>query len=140
MYVKLHHLGIAVEDLEGARDLFQNVLGLPHSHTEEVPSEKARVSFFPVGESSLELVESSDQGSAISRYITKRGPGIHHVCLEVEDIHGMMKTLKERGVRFTSEKPGPGAHGAQVIFIHPKSAGGILIELRQGNEEEQPHG
>lgn len=139
MYIKIHHLGIAVQDLQGTTDLFQTLLGLQLEHTEEVPSEKARVSFFPVGESSLELVQPTDPSSTLSKYMEKRGPGIHHVCLEVEDIEALMTTLKARGVKLVNEQPTPGAHGAKVAFIHPKSAGGILIELRQGPPEERTH-
>lgn len=140
MYVKIHHLGIAVSDLEGTTHTFESLLGLPLEHTEEVPSEKARVSFFPVGESSLELVQPTDPSSTLSKYLEKRGPGIHHVCLEVQDIRAMMETLKSRGVKLINEQPTPGAHGAEVCFIHPKAAGGILIELRQGPQEERLNG
>ncbi|MFM7204033.1 MAG: methylmalonyl-CoA epimerase [Myxococcota bacterium] len=140
MYVKIHHLGIAVSDLEGTTHTFESLLGLPLEHTEEVPSEKARVSFFPVGESSLELVQPTDPSSTLSKYLEKRGPGIHHVCLEVQDIRAMMETLKSRGVKLIHEQPTPGAHGAEVCFIHPKAAGGILIELRQGPQEERLNG
>lgn len=136
MYVKLHHLAIAVEDSDKTTDLFENVLGLKLSHREDVPTENARVSFFPIGESSFELVQALDPDSGMARFIQKRGPGIHHVCLEVDDIQQMVTTLKARGVKFTSEAPSPGAHDAQIIFIHPKSTGGVLIELRQGPPSE----
>ncbi len=139
MYVKIHHLGIAVQDLDGTSDLFQNILGIPLSHTEEVPSEKARVSFFPIGESSFELVQPTDGETGLAKYLEKRGPGIHHVCLEVEDLEALMGTLKAKGVRFTTEAPTPGAHHARVAFIHPRSAGGVLIELRQGPPDEGAH-
>ena len=139
MYIKIHHLGIAVSDLEGTTDLFQNLLGFSLEHTEEVPSEKAKVSFFPIGESSLELVQPTDDSSGLSKFLARRGPGIHHICLEVEDLTSHMEKLKARGVQFTSDGPKPGAHGAQVAFIHPKSAGGILIELRQGPPGESGH-
>jgi methylmalonyl-CoA epimerase len=139
MYKKIHHLGIAVQDLEGATHVFQHLLGMPLSHTEEVASEKAVVSFFPIGESSFELVQSTDESSAISRFLQKRGPGIHHVCLEVDDIAAQMAELKGKGIQFVNEHPTPGAHGALVAFIHPKAAGGVLIELRQGPQEESAH-
>lgn len=137
MYLKIHHLGIAVQDLQGTTEVFQTLLGLPLAHTEEVPTEKAKVSFFPVGESHLELVQPTDPSATLSKFLEKRGPGIHHVCLEVEDLPTLMETLKTRGVKLINEQPTPGAHGAQVAFIHPKSAGGILIELRQGPPEER---
>lgn len=139
MYIKIHHLGIAVQDLDGTTQLFEALLGLPRAATEEVPSEKAVVSFFPVGESSLELVKSTDESSAINKFLEKRGPGIHHLCLEVDDLEKQMADLTARGVRFTSDRPKAGAHGARVAFIHPKSAGGVLIELRQGPPEEHAH-
>lgn len=139
MYLKIHHLGIAVSDADAATQVFQT-LGFHLEHAEEVPTEKAKVSFFPVGESSLELVQPTEDSSTMAKYLANRGPGIHHVCLEVEDIRAQLELLKARGIRLVNSEPVPGAHGAQVAFIHPKSAGGILIELRQGPASERaPH-
>ncbi len=135
MYVKLHHVGIAVEDLDALTSIFKDKLGLRWDHSEDVPSEHARVSFFPVGESSLELVQPTSGETGLSRFLAKRGPGLHHICLEVEDIESLMSSLKKRGVRLTSDAPVPGAHGARVTFIHPQSTGGLLIELREGAKE-----
>ena len=141
MYLKIHHLGIAVADAQEAASVFQT-LGLTLEHSEEVPTEKARVSFFPVGESSLELVQPTDDSSTMAKFLASRGPGIHHLCLEVDDIHAQLEQLKARGVRLVNAAPVPGAHGAQVAFIHPKATGGVLIELRQGPASERegtPH-
>jgi methylmalonyl-CoA epimerase len=127
--LKIDHLGIAVPDLAEAVKAYQ-ALGFRVQATAEVPSEKVRVAFLPVGESRLELVEPTDAGSVIARFLEKRS-GLHHVCVLVEDIDAALADLKARGVALIDDKPRPGAGGSRVAFVHPKAAGGVLLELKQ---------
>ena len=127
---KIAHLGIAVQSIE-KDGKFYDLLGLIENHREEVASQKVLTSFRPVGESSLELLEATSPESPIARAIEKRGPGVHHVCLEVDDVAAVLARLKAAGVRLVNETPFEGAHGCLVAFIHPASTGGILLELSQ---------
>ncbi len=127
---RISHLGIAVTSLaEGGA--FWDLLGLIEMHREEVPSQKVLTSFRPVGESSLELLEPTSGDSAIAKFLDKRGPGIHHLCLEVDDIDAVLGRLKEAGVKLVNETPFAGAGGCRVAFVHPASTGGILLELSE---------
>ena len=128
MNVALDHLGIAVKSLQSAKAIYE-LLGLTVSGEEEVPAEKVRVVMVPVGETRLELLEPTSEDSVIAKFIAKRGEGLHHISLRVPDIESTVKKLKERGVRLVSEKIGVGAGGHRYIFIHPSSAGGVLLEL-----------
>jgi methylmalonyl-CoA/ethylmalonyl-CoA epimerase len=132
MALRIDHLGIAVKDLATAEPLFAALLGVAPGGREVVASEKVEVSFFQVGESRFELLQPTHPDSAIARAIEKRGEGLHHVCLAVGDIDAEVARLRERGFQFVGDAPRPGAGGHRVAFIHPKSAGGILIELSQG--------
>lgn len=132
MALRIDHLGIAVKDLATAEPLFAALLGVQPGGREAVPSEKVEVSFFQVGESRFELLQPTAPDSAIAKAIEKRGEGLHHVCLAVSDIDGEVERLRARGFQFVGDAPRPGAGGHRVAFIHPKSAGGILIELSQG--------
>jgi methylmalonyl-CoA/ethylmalonyl-CoA epimerase len=129
---RLDHIGIAVKDLQAALAFYRDALGLHVEPAEEVESQKVRAHFIPVGEPALELLEATATDSAIARYIEKRGPGIHHITLRVEDIHAALAQLKARHVRLIDDAPRPGAEGALVAFIHPSSAHGVLVELKQG--------
>lgn len=135
MYLKISHIGIAVANLDESVRIWAEGLGLSLSSVEAVAEQKARVGFFPVGESSIELVEPTDPQSVVGRFLEKKGPGIHHLCLEVDNLPAAMADMKVRGITFTSEAPTVGAHQALVAFIHPRSTGGVLVELRQ----EQHH-
>ena len=127
---RISHLGIAVTSLaEGGA--FWDLLGLIEMHREEVPSQKVLTSFRPIGESSLELLEPTSGDSAIAKFLEKRGPGIHHLCLEVNDIDAVLARLKEAGVKLVNETPFAGAGGCRVAFVHPASTGGILLELSE---------
>ncbi len=126
----LDHLGIAVESLaDGIR--FYEALGLELEGVEEVAEQKVRVGFLPVGDARLELLEPTDETSPIATHIERRGPGLHHICLRVDDIRAAMAALAERGHRLLSDGPQTGAHGCLVCFVHPKSTGGVLLELSQ---------
>jgi methylmalonyl-CoA/ethylmalonyl-CoA epimerase len=127
----LDHVGIAVQDIDTALAFYRDALGLEIEAPEEVASQRVRARFIPVGESSLELLEATASDSAIAKYIEKRGPGLHHITLRVDDIRAALARLKARGVRLVDEEPRPGAEGALVAFIHPSAAHGVLIELTQ---------
>jgi methylmalonyl-CoA epimerase len=133
MKATLDHVGIAVVDLREALAFYRDALGLDVEAAEDVPSQRVRAHFIPVGESAIELLEATAEDSPIARYVTKRGPGLHHITLRVDDIRGVLAQLKGRGVRLIDETPRPGAHGSLVAFIHPASAHGVLVELKQGN-------
>ena len=127
---KLDHVGIAVASLEeGAA--FYRALGLEVTGTEEVPEQGVRVAFLPLGDTRLELLEPTGEGSPIARHLEKRGPGLHHLCVQVDDIRAAMRQLAAAGYRLLSEEPQAGAHGCLVCFVHPRSAGGVLLELSQ---------
>ncbi len=126
----LDHVGIAVSSIDERLGVWA-ALGLEVAGREEVPSEKVRVAFLPAGDTRIELLEPTDPTSPIASFIAKRGEGIHHLCVRVEDIRAAMSELRSRGFQLLSEEPRPGAHGALVCFVHPRSAGGVLIELSQ---------
>jgi methylmalonyl-CoA/ethylmalonyl-CoA epimerase len=127
----LDHIGIAVKDLEAALAFYRDALGLEIELPEEVATQKVRAHFIPLGGSALELLEATAPDSAIARYLEKRGPGLHHITLRVDDITSALAQLKERGVRLIDETPRPGAEGALVAFIHPSAAHGVLVELTE---------
>lgn len=134
MIKRVAHIGIAVKDLGMSKELFSKLLGNDFPHTEKIKEQNAAVSFYPLGESSIELiqaVDSSGAGEPITTFIEKRGEGVHHICLEVDDIEKEMERLTNLGFHFTSKDPFIGGGGCRVAFIHPKSANGVLIELSQ---------
>lgn len=126
----LDHIGIAVESIAEGRRLYE-ALGLAVEGEEEVSAQGVRVAFLPVGGGRLELLEPMTPDSPIARHLERRGPGLHHICLRVEDIRRSMADLRERGFELLSEEPQPGAHGCLVAFVHPRSTGGVLLELSQ---------
>ncbi|MEN8163946.1 MAG: methylmalonyl-CoA epimerase [Acidobacteriota bacterium] len=126
----LDHIGIAVANLAEATPFYE-ALGLTVSGTDEVPEQGVKVAFLPVGDGQLELLEPTGPDSPIAKHIERRGPGLHHVCLRVDDIEAAMAELKAKGFRLLSEEPQPGAHGCRICFVHPKSSGGILLELSE---------
>lgn len=126
---KINHLAILVEDMQDSLGFWRDALGLEVVEQIEVPEENARVAFLPVGDSNIELVQPTDSESGLSRYLAKRGPGLHHVCLQVEDIQETLDRLKEMGVRLINEQPGSGEDGRKYAFIHPESTQGVLVEL-----------
>ena len=131
MKATLDHIGIAVRDLEAALAFYRDALGLEVEASEEVVSQRVRAHFLPVGGPALELLEATAADSPIAQYLEKRGPGIHHITLRVDDIDAALAQLKARGVRLINDTPRPGAEGARVAFIHPSSAHGVLVELKQ---------
>jgi methylmalonyl-CoA epimerase len=131
MKAVLDHVGIAVQDVDKALAFYRDALGLDVEAPEEVRTQRVRAHFIPVGHSALELLEATAADSAIAKFVDKRGPGIHHLTLRVEDIKDALDHLKARGVRLVDESPRPGAEGAQVAFIHPSATHGVLVELKQ---------
>ncbi|MEL6717088.1 MAG: methylmalonyl-CoA epimerase [Bacteroidota bacterium] len=129
--MKLEHIGIAVKDIQASNDLFTKLLGAAPYKMEEVASENVKTSFFQTGESKVELLEASSSDSAISKFIEKKGEGIHHIAFEVEDIYAAMEEMRQKGFRVLNEQPKRGADNKLVCFIHPKSANGVLVELCQ---------
>lgn len=127
---KINHVAIAVPEIEGALDFWRDALGLELDHIEDVPSQNSIVAFLPTGESEVELVKPTQEDSGLGRFLKEKGPGIHHVCLEVDDLEGMLADLKSKGVRFIDEEPVL-LPGRKVAFIHPKASGGVLVELFQ---------
>ena len=127
--LKIDHLGIAVPSLAEAVKAYE-ALGFTVQSTEEVPTEKVRVAFLPVGESRLELLEPTGPDSVIARFLEKRS-GLHHVCVLVEDIDAALADLRARGVALIDDRPRPGAGGSRVAFVHPRAAGGMLLELKE---------
>ena len=131
----LDHVGIAVSDLQASLAFFKDVLGLHVEESEEVAAQRVRATFLGAGQSTLEMLEATSPDSAIAKFIEKRGVGMHHIALRVDDIESALAHLKSRGIRLIDEKPRPGAEGALVAFIHPSSAHGVLVELKQAAAE-----
>lgn len=132
MVKRIAHIAIVVEDIEGALGFWRDALGLPLEHVEDVPEQQATVAFLLTRESELELVKPTTHDSGVARFLAKRGPGIHHICFEVDDVAETLTALKARGVRLIDEIPRIGASGKKVAFIHPESTYGVLVELTEG--------
>ena len=125
---KINHIAILVEDIEAALEFWQDQLGLTLDHTEDVLSQKSRVAFLPVGEGEVELVQPTDPESGLAKYLEKRGEGMHHLCIEVDNIDRILDDLKAKKVRLINEEALT-LPGRKMAFIHPKAANGVLIEL-----------
>lgn len=131
MIVALDHIAIAVPDLEKAIERFMNDFGLDYKGREDVAAAKTSTAFFPLPETSIELVHPLKGSGPIAGYLEKKGGGLHHLCFRSDDIEADVARLKAKGYQFLSDAPTPGAHNSKVIFIHPKSCDGVLIELNQ---------
>lgn len=128
---KIEHIGIAVENLDAAEKLYTQILGVKPYKREEIPAQKVITSFFRSGPNKIELVQATDPESPIAKYISKRGPGLHHVAYDVTDIKIELARLKAEGFRLINEEPVSGADNKWIAFVHPKSTDGVLIELCQ---------
>ena len=137
MITKINHIAIVVPDLEEGVGFWADALGMELGNVEDVPSQAVRVGFFEVGESHLELVEPTTEDSGIAKYLAKRGPGIHHLCLEVDDLEAALAQLKAKNVPLINEEPIEAAGGNRAAFIHPKGTGGVLVELYEVNRNEK---
>lgn len=132
--MKINHLGIATKGIDEALKFWGDALGLENVHTEIVQDQKVRVAMLPIGESRIELLEPTSEDSPISKFLEKRGGGIHHIAVEVDDIEDAMERLKSQGMRLIDESPRIGAEGCLVAFVHPSASNGVLLELVQTNE------
>ncbi len=137
MKATIDHIGIAVGSLAESLRFFRDALGLELDTPEDVPSQRVRAHFLQAGEAAIELVEPTAEDSPIAKFVAKRGPGIHHVALRVDDIVAALAELKAKGVRLIDEVPRPGAHNSLVAFIHPSSTHGVLVELKQLRPADQ---
>jgi methylmalonyl-CoA/ethylmalonyl-CoA epimerase len=126
---RIDHIAILVDDLDNTLAFWRDALGLELSHRENNPDEQAEIAFLPSGDSQIELVRPTTQDSGLARYLEKRGPGMHHICLQVEDIEGMLARLKAKGIQLINEQPRIGSDGRKYAFVHPKSAHGVMLEL-----------
>ena len=127
----LDHIGIAVNDIDAALELYRDKLGFEVGGIDEVPGFGVKVAFLPLGEGQIELVMPVTADSAIAKFLDKRGPGFHHLCFRVDDIWAELARLEKKGIELVDKEPREGAHGTLVAFLHPKSTGGVLIELAQ---------
>jgi len=125
---KINHVAVVVEDINSSLAFWEGALGIKVEKVEDVPAQKAKVAFLPVGDGKVELVQPTDPESGIGKFLNERGGGMHHLCLEVDDITGMLAQLKEKGVKLINESPLE-MEGRKIAFIHPKSASGVLVEL-----------
>ena len=128
---RIDHIAILVNDMDGPLSFWQDALGLELTHIQDMPAELAEIAFLPTGGSEVELVRPTTEDSGLARYLEKRGPGMHHICLEVDDLVGMLAQLKAKGVQLINEEPKNGVDGKIYAFIHPKSAFGVMVELYQ---------
>ena len=129
--IGIEHIGIAVKDLKTDAPFWEHILGIEHTHSEKVESEGVLTEIYDTGKGKVELLESLHPDSPVKKFLEDRGPGIHHVCFEVDDIYTTIKELKENNIRVIGDKHSIGAEGYKVVFIHPRSTGGILVELAE---------
>jgi methylmalonyl-CoA/ethylmalonyl-CoA epimerase len=128
---RIHHLAVLVNDMDQSLQFWRDVLGIQPTGIRENRQEAACIAFLPLGDSEIELVQPTTQDSGLSRYLEKHGPGLHHLCLQVDDLAGLLTRLKARGIQLVNEQPVLGDDGRSYAFIHPKSANGVLVELYQ---------
>lgn len=126
---RIHHVAVVVDDMDQALSFWQEGLGIALHELRDVPAESSQVAFLPLAGSEVELVRPTSDDSGIAKYLAKRGPGMHHICLEVDDMIGMLAGLRAKGVRLINEEPRTSADGKKYAFIHPESTGGVLVEL-----------
>ncbi len=133
---RIDHVALVVEDIDSALGFWRDALGLELSHVEDVPDQESVVAFLPTGASEVELVRPTSEDSGVAKFLRKRGPGMHHICLEVDDIEGMLEKLKSQGVELINETPIIGTAGKKIAFIHPRSSQGVLVELYELSPQE----
>jgi methylmalonyl-CoA epimerase len=139
MSLRIDHIAIVVNNLEAGLQVYRDALGLPLERIEEVPAEQVKVAFlpFPFGGGEIELLEPTTSDSGVARFLAKRGEGIHHICLVVDDIEAAMAELSAKGLQVLEEQPRLGSRGQKYVFIHPKSAHGVLLELYEKPDDEK---
>jgi methylmalonyl-CoA/ethylmalonyl-CoA epimerase len=128
MTIKINHIAIVVEDIENALAVYRDAIGLPLEHIAEEPAEQVRVAFLPTTSGEIELIQPTTSDSGVAKFLAKRGEGLHHLCLEVDSVDATMETMKTRGLQILGE-PRVNQRGEKYVFIHPKSAHGVLLEL-----------
>jgi methylmalonyl-CoA/ethylmalonyl-CoA epimerase len=133
---RIDHIAIVVDNIDASLAFWEDALGLDVKHIEEATDQASMVAFLPSGESEVELVEPTSEESGVAKYLSKRGPGMHHICFEVDDIRATLAKLKRHGVQLINEEPTIGTGGKQIAFIHPHSTSGVLVELYQLTPEE----
>lgn len=129
--IRISHLGIASPTLAEAMERLEKLFGIKAEHIEEVADQKVRTAFYPIGDSTLEYLESTDPEGPVGKFLEKKGPGVHHVAFEVDDVDAAVKELLAKGVRMIDKEPRKGAHGNRIAFIHPAETGGMLVEICQ---------
>ncbi len=133
---RIDHIAIVVDNMEGALEFWEDALGLQMNHMEEVADQESIVAFLPSGHSEVELVEPTSDASGVAKYLAKRGPGMHHICFEVDNIDLALARMKAKGVKLINETPTIGTGGKKIAFIHPSSTHGVLVELYELTPEE----
>ncbi len=128
---RIDHIAVVVDDIDAALSFWRDALGMEMTHLEEVKEQESIVAFLPAGGSEVELVKPTTDTSGVAKYLAKRGPGMHHLCVEVDDIHATLARLKDKGIKLINETPTLGAGGKQIAFVHPGSTSGVLVELYQ---------
>ncbi len=128
---RIRHIAIAVKDIEKARELFSLIAGAPASAAQAVPEQRVMVSFIENGETKIELIQPTEGNVGVAKFLEKRGEGLHHICLEVDDIAATLAEFRAQGIRLIDELPRKGAEGHRVAFVHPQSTGGVLIEIEE---------
>jgi len=127
----VNHVAVVVDDMDKSLSFWRDALGISLHELRDVPAEKSQVAFLPLAGSEIELVRPTSDDSGIAKYLAKRGPGMHHICVEVDDIEGMLMQLKARGIRLINEEPRLASDGKKYAFVHPESTSGVLVELYQ---------
>ena len=127
----INHIAVVVDDMEKSLSFWRDALGMELHELRDVPAEKSQVAFLPLAGSEIELVKPTSDDSGIAKYLAKRGSGMHHICIEVDDIHGMLVQLKSKGIRLINEEPRTASDGKKYAFVHPESTSGVLVELYQ---------
>ena len=127
----INHIAVVVDDMEKSLSFWRDALGMELHELRDVPAEKSQVAFLPLAGSEIELVKPTSDDSGIAKYLGKRGPGMHHLCVEVDDINGMLIQLKSKGIRLINEEPRTASDGKKYAFVHPESTSGVLVELYQ---------
>ncbi|MCP9493390.1 MAG: methylmalonyl-CoA epimerase [Pyrinomonadaceae bacterium MAG19_C2-C3] len=135
--MRIEHIGIATESIEKSLGFWRDALGLELVHTEEVAEQKVRVAMLPLGEPRIELLEATSDDSPIAKFLQKRGAGVHHIAVRVDDIHATLERLKAQGARLIDESPRRGADDCLIAFVHPATAGGVLLELVQHEDDTE---
>ena len=134
--MKLHHIAIAVPDMQEGHTFWHEVMGLPEGKAYRETDQKVDVAFYPTGDAQIELVYPYDETTGVAKFIEKRGPGMHHICFKVPDLEAKLAELKGKGIRLIDEVPRINGKGVKVAFIHPKSTGGVLVEFYEMDEEQ----